>query len=142
IVASGGPELKKIKKIAKNCNNIKILGWISDKKLLELLGNCLATIYIPIREDFGMSPVESMMAGKPVIGVNEGGIKETIIHQKTGFLLKPDFNINDIMDAVKKMTPDRALKMRFDCEIHAKLFSKQKFIENMKKVIKNYKLNK
>ncbi|NCF75385.1 MAG: glycosyltransferase, partial [Xanthomonadaceae bacterium] len=30
IVASGGPELKKIKKIAKNCNNIKILGWISD----------------------------------------------------------------------------------------------------------------
>ncbi|MEA2088736.1 MAG: glycosyltransferase [Patescibacteria group bacterium] len=135
VVASGGPELKKIKKIAKGYDNIKILGWISDEKLLELLGNCIATIYIPLREDFGMSPVESMMAGKPTIGVDEGGIKETIIHKKTGVLLKPDFNINDIINAVKKMTPDIALKMRFDCETRAKLFSEENFINDMKKAI-------
>ena len=135
IVASGGPELKKIKKIAKDHDNIKILGWISDEKLLELLGDCIATIYIPIREDFGMSPVESMMAGKPTIGVDEGGIKETIIHKKTGILLNPNFNINDIVKAVRELTPDMALKMRFDCETRAKLFSKEKFVNDIKKAI-------
>jgi glycosyltransferase involved in cell wall biosynthesis len=36
-------------------------------------------IYIPVDEDFGMSPVESMASGVPVIGANEGGLKETII---------------------------------------------------------------
>lgn len=136
IVASGGPELKKIKKIAEGHNNIKILGWISDEKLLELLGNCIATIYIPIREDFGMSPVESMMAGKPTIGVDEGGLKETIIHKKTGVLLKLDFNINDIIKAVRGLTSDIALKMRFDCETRSKLFSEERFINDIKKKIK------
>ncbi|MCD4705844.1 glycosyltransferase [bacterium] len=135
IVASGGPELKKIKKIAKGHNNIKILGWISDEKLLELLGNCIATIYIPIREDFGMSPVESMMAGKPIIGVDEGGLKETIIHKKTGILLKPDFDVSDIIEAVRELTPDVASKMRFDCETRSKLFSEEKFVNDMKKAI-------
>ena len=43
-----------------------------------LIGQCIATIYIPDHEDFGMTPVESMATGKPVIGVQEGGVLETI----------------------------------------------------------------
>ena len=135
IVASGGPELEKIKRIAKGHNNIKILGWVSDEELLNLIGNCIATIYLPLREDFGMSPVESMLAGKPVIGVNEGGLPETIIHQKTGFLLKPNFNIDDIVKAVKSLTPEIALKMKKDCQRQAQKFSSENFILGIKKEI-------
>ncbi len=131
VVASGGPELEKIKEIAKNSPNIKILNWINDEKLLELLGSCIATIYIPLNEDFGMSPVESMMAGKPVIGVNEGGLRETIIDQKTGILLKPDFTIDDIVKAVQDLDLKKAQKMRFDCEQQAKKFSKENFTKNV-----------
>jgi len=40
-----------------------------------------------VDEDFGMSPVESMACGTPVIGVDEGGLKETIIDGKTGKLI-------------------------------------------------------
>lgn len=135
VVASGGPELKKIKKIAKGYDNIKILDWITDEELLELLGNCIATVYIPIQEDFGMSPVESMSAGKPVIGVNEGGLRETVMDGKTGYLIRPDFTVNDIAAAVKKMTREKSLAIRADCEARAKKFSEEKFVGEMRRVI-------
>ncbi|MCK5459562.1 glycosyltransferase [Candidatus Parcubacteria bacterium] len=137
IVASGGPELDKIKRMARGRDNIKILGWISDEKLLNLLGNCLATIYIPLREDFGMTQVESMSAGKPIIGVDEAGLKETIIHQKTGLLLRQDFKIQDIISAVNKLNGQKALLMREDCEIRARDFSENKFIKGMKNVLRS-----
>lgn len=136
IVASSGPELDKIKKMARGCENIKILGYISDEKLLNLLGNCLSTIYIPLREDFGMNPVESMSSGKPIIGVNEGGLKETIVHQKTGILLNPDFKTQDIIRAVNELDAKKALSMREDCELRARDFSEDKFIKGIKNILK------
>lgn len=43
----------------------------SDTQLRSLIQSAIATIYIPQDEDFGMSPLESMACGVPVIGVNE-----------------------------------------------------------------------
>ena len=54
IVASGGPDFKKIKKMAYNYKNIKVLGWVSDNKLQTLMGNCIATLYMGYKEDFGI----------------------------------------------------------------------------------------
>lgn len=54
-----------------------------DHELRQLIQEATATIYVPVDEDFGMSPVESMACGTPVIGVNDGGLKETIIDGKT-----------------------------------------------------------
>ncbi len=131
IVGSGGPELEKIQKIAEGHDNIQILGWISDEQLLDLLGNAMATAYIPVREDFGMTPVESMYAGKPVLGVAEGGMLETVVDGKTGVLLRPDFTVEDIMIAVREFTPEKARAMRKDCEERATLFSEDSFIEGI-----------
>ena len=78
VVVSGGADMPKIKKIAERTSNIEVLGWVDDEKLCDLMGRCIATIYIPRDEDFGISPVESMAAGKPVIGVQEGGLLETV----------------------------------------------------------------
>ena len=65
LIVGEGPEKKMLEKLAKNCKNVQLLGSISEKKLLDLYARCLATIYIPIDEDFGLIPVESMAAGKP-----------------------------------------------------------------------------
>lgn len=135
VVASGGPDEERIRKLAEGHDTIRVLGWISDRELLEYVGNCLATIYIPIREDFGMSPVESMTAGKPVIGVAEGGMLEVIEDQKNGLLLKPDFTVEDLSAAVRAMTPEVARSMEEACRATAEKFSEQKFVEHMKKVI-------
>jgi len=78
VVVSGGSDMPRIKKMAERVKNIDILGWVDDEKLRDLIGRCMATIYIPRDEDFGISPVESMAAGKPVIGVQEGALLETV----------------------------------------------------------------
>ena len=75
----------------------------SDTELRELIRGAKATIYIPIDEDFGMSPVESMACGTPVIGVNDGGLKESIIDGATGTLIDPLCTPEMITQAVKDL---------------------------------------
>ncbi|MBI2444689.1 MAG: glycosyltransferase [Candidatus Magasanikbacteria bacterium] len=135
IIASGGPELARIKNIARGHDNITVLGWISDAELLEYLGHCLATIYIPLREDFGMSPVESMAAGKPVIGVAEGGMREVVEGGVNGLMLRPDFTVDDLVAAVRALTPGRAQAMAAACYATARRFTEAQFIAGLRRVI-------
>ena len=78
-----------------------------------------------------MSPVESMAAGKPVIGVMEGGLLETVIDGETGILLRSDPDANDVIEAVQQLTAERALQMRNACESRAALFSRDRFLNRM-----------
>ncbi len=137
IVASCGPEYEKIKEMAYGFSNIEILGYVNDSQLKKLVGECLASIYIPIQEDFGMTPLEGMAAGKPCIGVNEAGLKETIIHKKTGYLCKPDISLDDICRAVKFMDKQRCFDMKEECINHALKFSDKNFIYGIKQIIDN-----
>ena len=60
--------------ILEKCQHAKSIFPIpapNDDDFIRLVQNAIANIYIPIDEDFGMSPVESMACGVPVIGVNE-----------------------------------------------------------------------
>jgi len=75
IITSGGSELQQLKKLAKNAPHIQFTGWLDDAQLADLVGHAIATVYLAKNEDFGMSPLESMAAGKPVIGVAEGGVR-------------------------------------------------------------------
>lgn len=134
VVASGGELEGPLRARAGNAPNIRFTSWIDEATLRQLIGDAIATIYVPVDEDFGMSPVESMAAGKPCIGVAEGGALETLIHGSTGTLLKPGFTVDDLVDAVVAMTPQRALSMRSDCEARAGLFSRQTFIDRMREI--------
>ena len=135
IVSSTGPEERYLKQLAKGFDNIQFTGDINDRELQKLIGNTIATIYIPKDEDFGMSPVESMASGKPVIGAGEGGLLETIIHGKTGWLSHPNPSSEQLIQAIQEMTPKQALSMRVACEEQAKNFRTENFIEKMRKII-------
>ncbi len=136
IVASGGSDLERLKNLSNGFSNIEYTGWCSEAQLHTLIGNCLATIYIPPDEDFGMSPVESMAAGKPVIGVAEGGLLETIVPHKTGFLIAPEPTQEQLKKAVYSMTAPKAFAMRTACEAQAYLFRTEVFIKKMKQLLK------
>jgi glycosyltransferase involved in cell wall biosynthesis len=139
LIVGEGPEKKELERLAKNCKNIQFLGSINEKELLDLYARCLATIYIPIDEDFGLIPVESMAAGKPCIAANEGGLKETVVHGKTGFLIKP--TIKNLISTVSGLTPEKAERMKQECIKRAKKFDisvfYEKFDETIKRVIEN-----
>jgi len=136
IVTSGGPEYQKLCLLARDAKNITFTNWIAQEKLYELVNNCIASIYIPHDEDFGISPVESMAAGKPVIGVNEGGLKETIVDQQTGALLNSSLNLEEqLITAIEILTPKRAVSLKDNCQLQAKKFSQEIFLEEMKKCL-------
>lgn len=135
VVASGGSELMHLRRIARGADNIHFTGWTNEARLRELIGHAIATLYLPKDEDFGMSPVESMAAGKPVIGVAEGGLLETILPDETGLLLPPDPYVENIIQAVQILTPRRALEMRHASEARAKFFDKDIFLEKMRAII-------
>ena len=135
IIASGGSDEARLKALAKGAQNIIFKGWQTDGQLCRLVGEARAVIYIPVDEDFGMSPVEAMSAGKPVIGVNEGGLIETIIDGVTGVLISRDITAESLRVAIGQMTKQRAITMRSDCEERAMHFSKKKFIDQMRGVI-------
>jgi glycosyltransferase involved in cell wall biosynthesis len=135
VVASSGSQLGQLRKMADSAPNIHFTGWTSNDEFKVLAGNAIATIYIPIDEDFGMSPVESMAAGKPVIGVAEGGLLETVVDGETGTLLRPNPDADDVIEAVQHLTAERAMQMRYACESRAALFSKDRFLSRMREVI-------
>lgn len=82
-VFGDGLDLKRLQKIADNCHNIEFLGRVSEEEKAKLYSEAQAFIN-PQEEDFGITPVESMASGRPVIAYRKGGATETIIEGETG----------------------------------------------------------
>jgi glycosyltransferase involved in cell wall biosynthesis len=61
---------------------------VSDGRLAEVLAQSRAMVYAPRLEPFGYAPLEAAAAGLPVVGIAEGGLRETIIHEETGLLVE------------------------------------------------------
>ncbi len=120
IIVGNGPEKATISEIIKKSKNIKLFSEISEEKLIELYSTCLATIYMPAHEDFGLIPLEGMASGKACIAVNEGGCKETVINRETGYLISP--TEKEIIKTVTNFDTLIANKMKNNCIEHAKKF--------------------
>ncbi len=135
IYGENDPAKQKIFDLAEGSDNIQFITLKNNVGFTDYVGNAIATIYIPIDEDFGMSPVESMSAGKPVIWVDDWGLRESIVHEKTWLLIEKEAHIDDIIAAVKKITSKKALSMKDDCEKRARDFSLKSFEKKLKKLI-------
>ena len=131
VVLSGGGQSDYLRELAKDAENIKFTGWTDRETIIDYMGRCIASIYIPIDEDFGISPVESMAAGKPVIGVDEGGLKETVIHGETGYLCSSEVDVEAVVDAVNTLSVEKCKTMQNACQERAKAFSAANFKVSM-----------
>jgi glycosyltransferase involved in cell wall biosynthesis len=69
---------------------LQLLGSVGDDQLVELYNQALVTLYAPLREPFGLVPLESMACATPVVAVQEGGIQETVLSGQTGLLVERD----------------------------------------------------
>jgi alpha-1,3/alpha-1,6-mannosyltransferase len=65
---------------------VLMLRSVSQSLKMQLLRNCVAVVYTPRDEHFGIVPLEAMVLGKPVIASNSGGPTETVADGVTGLL--------------------------------------------------------
>jgi glycosyltransferase involved in cell wall biosynthesis len=117
--------------------NVEIKSWINEKELIELYAHCKGFITTSKEEDYGLTPIEAMASGKPVIAPNEGGYKETVINGKTGILID-DIDENKLTEAIKslgKEIDNNPLYFKKICQEQAQKFDTKIFIEKMRKVI-------
>jgi glycosyltransferase involved in cell wall biosynthesis len=98
-----------LKRQAKS--NIQFTGYVSDHELKRLYSECEALIF-PQKEDFGITPIEVMAAGRPVIAFNQGGALDYITSE-TGIF----FN---------KQTPESLKKAISSYQDNRKTFDSQK----------------
>ncbi len=135
VVMSGGPELAGLQQLAAGAPNIEFVGWQTEEDMLRWIGRCRAVVYLPVDEDFGMSPVEAMAAGKPVLGVAEGGLLETVLHGETGVLIEGSPTPEKMVAAVDALEAMDNSALRAACEARAKLFDESVFFERLSKIV-------
>jgi glycosyltransferase involved in cell wall biosynthesis len=130
-VVGEGSDFNKLKSISKD--NIEFLGFRNEYEKIKLLQNCKALIF-PGEEDFGLTPIEAMACGRPVIAYGKGGVTETVVNGVTGIFFKNDTpsslneSINQFEAEIDKFKPEV-------CRSRAKLFSKKQFIQNFNEAV-------
>ena len=104
-------------------------GTAGPEKRDELLGNALALLHpINFEEPFGLSVVESMACGTPVIAFNKGSMPELIINGKTGFLVD---TVDEAVDGVSRIKS----VSRKDCRSHVEeYFTAERMVDDYIKV--------
>jgi glycosyltransferase involved in cell wall biosynthesis len=107
------------------------LGFVSDRRLAELYRRCRALIF-PGEEDFGITPVEAMSFGKPVIAFGKGGALETVVAGKTGEFFYEEKPAS-LAKALKAFDPKKYRPA--DCVAQAQRFSKESFQENFRNFV-------
>jgi glycosyltransferase involved in cell wall biosynthesis len=100
IIVGKGQEEKKLKKLAAPFPWIEFHGGLSDAALGELYRKARAFVF-PGLEDFGITPLESLYNGRPVIAYGRGGVLDTIT-KETGIFFEKQ-TVDSLMNAVEKM---------------------------------------
>ena len=128
-------EYQKIKSVAGR--NVEFLGYVPDSQLAKLYSGARAFLALATDEDFGITPVEAMLCGTPVIAYKGGGYLESVIDNKTGVFFKPDtagsltLAINKFLLLEKKGTFDSGFIRE-----HAQKFSKDRFKREILRFVK------
>lgn len=130
IVVGDGPDLGNLRKIAGN--NVSFKGYVPESEKISLLNACKAFI-VTQKEDFGISPIEAMSVGKPVIAYRAGGVEETVIEGVTGIFYNEQ-TPKSLTSALKYFNPARFIPE--DSINRAKLYTKEILKERLDEFLK------
>lgn len=137
IVGSGQDE-DKLRALAQelHAQNIEFLGSPSNEQIEELYRGCRAFVF-PGEEDFGITPLEAMASGAPVIAFQSGGACETVT-AKTGVWFQPQ-TVEALADAIMDVESGRKSFSAEECRERAAHFNRTRFeAEFLAQVPENY----
>ena len=135
LIIGTGPEYKNLKAKTYNLTVIQLLGFVPDEELPYYYENCRAFI-MPQEEDFGITPIEAMSYGKPVLALRKGGAIETVIEGKTGEFFDDPIP-EALADGVRRLNENYS---SYDPEFiknQAQKFSVSNFREEIAKLVYN-----
>lgn len=131
IIVGKGSKEKELKQLAKE--NIIFRSNVSETEIKDLYANCKALIF-PQLEDYGITPLEAIASGRPVIAYNEGGILETMIpyagnENECTSIHFQNQTVPDLINAINEFE-----KLNFNPAFirnHAQKFGVEKFIKKI-----------
>jgi glycosyltransferase involved in cell wall biosynthesis len=103
VIVGTGPEDRRLRALAGP--TVELLGWRDDAQTAELYTRCRALLFPPL-EDFGITPLEAMAAGRPVIAFGAGGARETVVppgegEAPTGLFFEHQ-TVEALVDAIRR----------------------------------------
>jgi glycosyltransferase involved in cell wall biosynthesis len=130
-VYGSGPQENYLRSIAGSM--VKFLGQVSEKEKFALMTKSKAFVVAGTDEDFGITPVEAMAAGRPIVAFRGGGYLETVIEGETGEF----FDETTVESLVSRLQNFEASKYKpEDCRSQAEKFSKERFVGKIKEIVK------
>jgi glycosyltransferase involved in cell wall biosynthesis len=130
-IFGAGPEEENLKAMAKK--NIEFLGKIDFEELKKNYREAIAFIH-PQVEDFGITAVESMASGRPVIAFAAGGACETVVEKKTGTFFEEQ-SWECLADIVVRFKPENFNPA--EIKIYAEQFGADRFKKEINTLIGN-----
>jgi alpha-1,3/alpha-1,6-mannosyltransferase len=103
----------------------------TDQEMDQYYKTCGAVLFTSFNEDLGLTPMEAMARGKPVVAVNSGGPREVVVHHQTGYLVHADPNsFSTAMEALIADEPRQRQMGRIGAE-EVKRFTWEKFVDGL-----------
>ncbi len=99
VVVGEGKEERALKRLAGP--TVRFLGFVPDEQMKYIYHRAKALLYCSREEDFGLTPLESMAHGVPVIAFRSGGVRESVIDGKTGVLFD-EYTLEGLVSAIRE----------------------------------------
>jgi glycosyltransferase involved in cell wall biosynthesis len=131
VVVGGGPDFERLRE--RYSSSAEFLGRVDDGTLRDLYQHAAAVV-VPSIEEFGITAVEAQAAGRPVIGVDAGGVRETVLHGRTGWLVPPN-DVDAMANALRFNHYERRFAPAAEIRRHAQQFSITAFRQRMRAVV-------
>lgn len=129
IIIGTGPDRRRLE--SRWGSVAEFRGHVDREELFDLVG-CARSLVIPGVEDFGITALEAMALGTPVVAPSEGGVVDSVIHQKTGILYDDQVSgLEEAMLAAERIDWDRPV-----LRDRASRFPRSGFISRMSELLR------
>jgi glycosyltransferase involved in cell wall biosynthesis len=108
----------------------------TDDRLRELYRSSRGLVFTAPNEDWGMVPLEAMASATPVIAVDRGGPRESVLPGETGWLVEPTPEaFAEHMRTLAALPDAQLMRMRAAARQRAEKFGWQPFVERLDEVM-------